>query len=497
MSQSPSDMNANAAPATGLLDIGLIGLAVMGQNLVLNMNDHGYKVAVYNRTARVTHDFIAGAAAGTAVVGFDTLEELVASLERPRRVMIMVKAGGPVDQVIASLEKLLEPGDIIIDGGNSHFEDSTRRTKELRAKGFRFIGTGVSGGEEGARTGPSIMPGGDEEAWPFVKDIFHAIAAQVDGIPCCDWVGEDGAGHYVKMVHNGIEYGDMQLISESYALMEKVVGLEPKAMAAEFARWNRGKLDSYLIEITADILAFEDEDGQPMVDKILDVAGQKGTGKWTSTDALALGVPLTLITEAVYARFLSSLKEQRQRAEKVLQGPDAAPTPAAEGFLADLEDALYAAKIISYTQGYMQLRAAAAEFGWNLNYGGVAQMWRGGCIIRSRFLGDIKAAYDADADLESLLLAPFFTGEVSRAQAGWRRVVAQAALKGVPTPATSAALSFYDGYRQGRLPANLLQAQRDYFGAHTYERVDRPRGEFFHTDWTGHGGMATSGAYDA
>jgi len=493
MSQNPPDATAS----NGQLDIGLIGLAVMGQNLVLNMNDHGYKVGVYNRTAQVTHDFVAGPAAGTDVVGFDTLEGLVGSLAKPRRVMLMVKAGGPVDQVIASLEPLLEPGDIIIDGGNSHFNDSTRRTKELRAKGLRFIGTGVSGGEEGARTGPSIMPGGDKEAWPFVKGIFQDIAAQVDGIPCCDWVGEDGAGHYVKMVHNGIEYGDMQLISESYALMGTVLGLQPPAMSTEFARWNRGKLDSYLIEITAEILAFQDEDGQAMVDKILDVAGQKGTGKWTSTDALELGVPLTLITEAVYARFLSSLKDQRQRAEKVLSGPAAAPAPEAQGFINDLEDALYASKIISYTQGYMQLRAAAAEFGWNLNYGGVAQMWRGGCIIRSRFLGDIKAAYDADADLESLLLAPFFAREVSEAQAGWRRVVAQAALAGVPVPATAAGLSFYDGYRQGRLPANLLQAQRDYFGAHTYERVDKPRGQFFHTDWTGHGGKATSGAYDA
>ena len=492
-----SQNHQQATTATSQLDIGLIGLAVMGQNLVLNMNDHGYKVGVYNRTAEVTHEFIAGAAAGTEVVGFDTLAGLVAALAKPRCVMLMVKAGGPVDQVIASLEELLEPGDIIIDGGNSHFDDTTRRTGELRAKGLRFIGTGVSGGEEGARTGPSIMPGGDKEAWPFVKDIFQSIAAQVDGIPCCDWVGEDGAGHYVKMVHNGIEYGDMQLISESYALMEHVLGLEPRAMAAEFARWNRGKLDSYLIEITADILAYEDEEGQPIVDKILDVAGQKGTGKWTSVDALELGVPLTLITEAVYARFLSSLKDLRQRAEQVLPGPAAPPMPQAQGFLDDLENALYASKIISYAQGYMQLRAAAAAFGWNINYGGVAQMWRGGCIIRSRFLGDIKAAYDADPDLESLLLAPYFAGEVSQAQAGWRRVVAQAALAGVPAPATAAGLSFYDGFRQGRLPANLLQAQRDYFGAHTYERVDRPRGEYFHTDWTGHGGKATSGAYDA
>jgi 6-phosphogluconate dehydrogenase len=490
MSQIPSDASTPASQ----LDIGLIGLAVMGQNLVLNMNDHGYKVGVFNRTSEVTHEFVSGAAAGTDVVGFDSLQELVGSLARPRRVMLMVKAGKPVDQVIESLVPLLEPGDIIIDGGNSHFRDSNRRTTELRDKGLRFIGTGVSGGEEGARTGPSIMPGGDREAWPYVKDIFQSIAAHVDGIPCCDWVGEDGAGHYVKMVHNGIEYGDMQLISESYALMSEVLGLDPNAMSAEFARWNRGKLDSYLIEITAEILAFEDEDGQPLVNKILDVAGQKGTGKWTSVDALELGVPLTLITEAVYARFLSSLKDQRER---VLRGPvTAAPAPVGD-FVGQLEDALYAAKIISYAQGYLQLRAAADEFGWNLNYGGVAQMWRGGCIIRSRFLGDIKAAYDTNPALESLLLAPFFAGELAGAQAGWRAVVAQAALAGVAAPATSAALSFYDGYRRGRLPANLLQAQRDYFGAHTYERVDKPRGEFFHTDWTGHGGKATSGSYDA
>src|SRR5690606_9700921 len=467
------------------------------QNLVLNMNDHGYKVGVYNRTTEVTREFVAGAAAGTQVVGFETLADLVAGLATPRRVMLMVKAGKPVDQVIASLEPLLEPGDIIIDGGNSHFNDTTRRTSELRAKGLRFIGTGVSGGEEGARTGPSIMPGGNVEAWPFVKDIFQSIAAQVDGIPCCDWVGEDGAGHYVKMVHNGIEYGDMQLISESYALMQRVLGLEPKAMAAEVARWNRGKLDSYLIEITADILAFEDDDGLPLVDKIPDVAGQKGTGKWTSVDALELGVPLTLITEAVYSRFLSSLKEQRQRADAVLEGPQAPPPAPGHGSLGHLEDALYASKIISYAQGYLQLRAAAEEFGWNLNYGGVAQMWRGGCIIRSRFLGDIKTAYDEDPELESLLLAPFFAAELAAAQGGWRTAVAQAAMVGVAVPATSAALAFYDGYRRGRLPANLLQAQRDYFGAHTYARVDKPRGEFFHTDWTGHGGKATSGSYDA
>ncbi|HZJ09664.1 MAG TPA: decarboxylating NADP(+)-dependent phosphogluconate dehydrogenase [Trueperaceae bacterium] len=478
-------------------DIGLVGLAVMGQNLVLNMSDHGYEVAVYNRSPEVTDAFLQGPAAGRAISGHYDYAGVAASLKRPRRVMLMVKAGAPVDSVIGDLLPHLEPGDIIIDGGNSHFTDTIRRTKELREAGLHFIGAGVSGGEEGARHGPSIMPGGDIEAWPHVKKIFQDIAAKVDGIPCCDWVGSDGAGHYVKMVHNGIEYGDMQLISEVYAVMSAVLGMKPAEIAAVFAGWDKGKLDSYLIEITAEILAFEDEDGAPLVDKVLDVAGQKGTGKWTSTEALDRGVPLTLISEAVFARYLSALKDERVAASRVLAGPSTAPRPDERDLLVALEDALYAAKIISYAQGYMLLQTAAAELGWQLDYGGIAQLWRGGCIIRSRFLGDIKSAYAADPKLESLLLAPFFAGEIASAQAGWRRAVAKAIEFGVPTPALSAGLAFYDGYRQDRLPANLLQAQRDYFGAHTYERVDAPRGEFFHTDWTGHGGKATSGSYDA
>ena len=478
-------------------DIALVGLAVMGQNLVLNMSDHGYEVAVYNRSPEVTDEFLAGPAANRAISGHHDYASLVGALKRPRRVMLMVKAGAPVDSVIADLLPHLEPGDIIIDGGNSHFTDTRRRSEQLREAGLRFIGAGVSGGEEGARHGPSIMPGGDPEAWPHVQRIFQDIAAKVDGIPCCDWVGNDGAGHYVKMVHNGIEYGDMQLISEVYAVMSGVLGMQPAEMSAVFAEWDKGKLDSYLVEITAEILAYQDADGAPMVDKILDVAGQKGTGKWTSTDALDRGVPLTLISEAVFARYLSAHKDERVAASSVLTGPRSDATVDRGALLADLENALYAAKIISYAQGYMLLQTAAAELGWDLDYGGIAQLWRGGCIIRSRFLGDIKAAYDADKGLTNLLLAPFFAGEIASAQAGWRRALAKAIEFGVPTPALSSGLSFYDGYRQQRLPANLLQAQRDYFGAHTYERVDKPRGEYFHTDWTGQGGKATSGSYDA
>jgi 6-phosphogluconate dehydrogenase len=478
-------------------DIGLIGLAVMGQNLVLNMNDHGCTVAVYNRTQEKTDEFLQGAAAGTNVLGTSSLEELVGSLKRPRRVMLMVKAGKPVDDFIARLEPLLEPGDIIIDGGNANYPDSVRRTRELEAKGLLFIGTGVSGGEEGARRGPSIMPGGSPDAWPHVKDIFQSIAAKADGAPCCDWVGEDGAGHFVKMVHNGIEYGDMQLIAESYHLMKTALGLTHEEMQGVFAQWNEGRLDSYLIEITRDIMRVLDEDGEPLVEKILDSAGQKGTGKWTVSSALDSGVPLTLIAEAVFARFISALKDERVRASERLQGPKKAFDGDAQAFLNDLEDALYASKIVSYAQGYMLMRAAAKEYGWNLNYGSIALMWRGGCIIRSRFLGDIKKAFDQNPELENLLLDPFFTEAVTQAQAGWRRVIATAVTLGIPAPAMSAALSFFDGYRHATLPANLVQAQRDYFGAHTYERVDRPRGEFHHTDWTGRGGKATSGSYDA
>jgi len=479
-------------------DIGLIGLAVMGQNLVLNMSDHGYTTAVYNRTTAVTDEFVAGPAHGRAnIIPAHTLPDLVKNLKRPRRIMLMIKAGKPVDIVIESLLPLLEPGDIIIDGGNSHYPDTIRRTEYVESKGLLYIGMGVSGGEEGARYGPSLMPGGSPEAWPHVKEIFQAIAAKVaDGTPCCDWVGENGAGHFVKMVHNGIEYGDMELIAEAYNLMQTALGMTPDEMSRVFARWNEGKLDSYLIEITSEILAFKDEDGRPLVNKILDKAGQKGTGKWTVQAALDFGTPLTLIAEAVFARALSALKDERVAAEAILPGPEAAFSGDRDAFIADLEEALYAAKIISYTQGYMLFRAAAEEQGWNLNYGGIALMWREGCIIRAAFLENIKAAYDQNPDLTNLLFDSYFREAVVQGQAAWRRVVARAAELGVPLPAMSSALSFFDGYRLGRLPANLIQAQRDYFGAHTYERADRPRGQFFHTDWTGEGGDVTSGTYN-
>ena len=479
-------------------DIGLIGLAVMGQNLALNMDDHGFTVAVFNRTVSKVDDFINGNAKGTKIIGTHSIEELVGVLKKPRRVMLMIKAGKPVDDFIEKLIPHLDPGDIIIDGGNSNYRDTMRRTEYLESKGLLYIGTGISGGEEGARHGPSIMPGGSPAAWPHVKPIFQAIAAKVaDGTPCCDWVGENGAGHYVKMVHNGIEYGDMQLICEVYYLLKTALGMDADEMHEVFARWNEGKLNSYLIEITADILAYKDEDGEPLVEKILDTAGQKGTGKWTAISSLELGIPLTLIAEAVYARFLSALKEERVAASKVLTGPDATYKGDKEAFIRDLHDALYAAKIISYTQGYMLLRQAAKEYGWNLNLGGIALMWRGGCIIRSVFLGKIKEAFDKNPDLSNLLLDDYFRQEVEAAQGAWRRVVARAVELGIPVPALSSALAFYDGYRRERLPANLLQAQRDYFGAHTYERIDRPRGEFYHTNWTGHGGDVTSGTYVA
>ena len=479
-------------------DIGLIGLAVMGQNLVLNMDDHGYTVAVYNRTTSRVDRFLENEAKGTKVIGAHSLDELVGALKRPRRVMIMVKAGWPVDATIEQLVPLLEPGDIIIDGGNSHYPDSTRRTNELAEKGILFIGTGVSGGEEGARFGPSIMPGGAPEAWPHVKPIFQDIAAKVeDGSPCCDWLGEEGAGHFVKMVHNGIEYGDMQLISEAYDLMGNALGMSADEMSAVFARWNEGKLESYLIEITADILAYKDEDGEPMVDKIQDTAGQKGTGKWTALDALERGIPLTLVGEAVFSRFLSALKDERVIASQELGSTIGAYEGDKAAFIDDLEQALYASKIVSYAQGYMLMRAASEELGWNLPYGAIALMWRGGCIIRAAFLDDIKAAFDNDPDLLNLLLDPFFKDQVQQADEAWRRVVSTAASLGIPAPAMASALAFYDGYRRERLPANLLQAQRDYFGAHTYERVDKPRGEFFHTNWTGKGGDVTASTYDA
>jgi 6-phosphogluconate dehydrogenase len=479
-------------------DIGLIGLAVMGQNLVLNMDDHGYTVAVFNRTTSKVDRFLANEAQGTKVIGAHSLEELVSVLKRPRRVMIMVKAGRPVDATIEQLVPLLEPGDIIVDGGNSHYPDSTRRTRELSQKGILFIGTGVSGGEEGARYGPSIMPGGAPEAWPHVKPIFQDIAAKVaDGSPCCDWVGEEGAGHFVKMVHNGIEYGDMQLISEAYDVMQQALGMAPAEMGAVFADWNKGKLDSYLVEISADILAFTGDDGQPVVDKILDSAGQKGTGKWTAVAALESGIPLTLIGEAVFSRFLSALKEERVAAAAALGSAAAAYTGDNAALINDLQEALYASKIVSYTQGYMLMRAMSEEAGWDLPYGAIALMWREGCIIRAAFLEDIKAAFEANPALVNLLLDPFFKEQIGRAEAGWRRVVRAAVSLSIPVPAMSSALAFYDGYRRERLPANLLQAQRDYFGAHTYERVDRPRGEFFHTNWTGQGGDITATTYDA
>ena len=478
-------------------DIGLIGLAVMGQNLVLNMADHGYRIAVYNRTTERVDAFLEGPAAGLPIIGCHSLEELVANLERPRRVMLMVKAGAVVDQFIASLVPLLEPGDVIIDGGNSHYPDSTRRTRELRQSGLHFIGTGISGGEEGARHGPSIMPGGDPEAWPLVRDIFQAIAAQVHGEPCCEWVGPDGAGHFVKMVHNGIEYGDMQLIAEAYALMERALGMDHDAMAAVFADWNRGVLDSYLIEITAEILATRDADGSPLVTRILDTAGQKGTGKWTGISALELGVPLTLIGEAVFARVLSSLKDERVLAAGILGRSERPPAEAASGILLEaLHDALYASKIISYAQGFMLMREAARVEGWELDYGGIARIWRGGCIIRSAFLNDISAAYGQAPGLQNLLLDGFFAEALKQAEAGWRRAVTLAVTQAVPTPAFASALAYFDGYRSARLPANLLQAQRDYFGAHSYERVDQARGVFFHTDWTGRGGDVASSTYE-
>src|SRR5712692_1253234 len=479
-------------------DIALIGLAVMGQNLILNMNDHGFVVVAYNRTTSKVDEFLAKEAHGTKVLGAHSVEEMVNQLKKPRRVMMLVKAGQAVDDFIQQLLPRLEPGDIIIDGGNSLVEDTARRVKDAESKGLLYIGTGVSGGEEGARHGPSIMPGGSPAAWPHVKQIFQSIAAKVDdGAPCCDWVGEGGAGHYVKMVHNGIEYGDMELICEAYNLLKTGLGLTADQMHQVFADWNQGELNSYLIEITRDILAFKDTDGQPLVDKILDSAGQKGTGKWTVISSQELGIPITLIAEAVYARCISALKEERVAAAKKLKGPKPTIKGDQKEFIENIRHALYASKIVSYAQGYMLMRAAANEYKWNLNYGGIALMWRGGCIIRSRFLGKIKEAYDKNPQLKNLLLDDFFSKTLNDYQASWRRGIIQAIQYGVPTPAFSTALSFYDGYRTARLPANLLQAQRDFFGAHTYERIDKPRGQFFHTNWTGRGGRVSSGTYNA
>jgi 6-phosphogluconate dehydrogenase len=479
-------------------DFGLIGLAVMGENLVLNIESRGYTVAVYNRTTARVDDFFAGRARGKRIVGCHAVRELVAALKRPRKVMLMVKAGPAVDQVIEEVAPLLEPGDILIDGGNTHYPDTTRRTRALQARGLLYIGTGVSGGEEGALRGPSIMPGGDPKAWLHVKPIFQAIAARApDGSPCCDWVGSEGAGHYVKMVHNGIEYGDMQLIGESYHLLAGLAGLAVDELHDVFARWNEGPLESYLIEITRDIFGYrEPETGKPLVDLILDAAGQKGTGKWMVGSALDLGVPLTLITEAVFARCLSAQKEERVAAAGVLHGPQPRLTGERETFIRDVEQALYASKIISYAQGFALMNAMTKESGWAINNGAVALLWRGGCIIRSVFLGKIKEAFDRNPGLTNLLVDPYFAAEVERCQAGWRRAVGAGIANGIPLPAMSAALAYFDGYRCARLPANLLQAQRDYFGAHTYERVDRPRGQFFHANWTGHGGTTASTSYN-
>ncbi|MFM8418810.1 MAG: decarboxylating NADP(+)-dependent phosphogluconate dehydrogenase [Verrucomicrobiota bacterium] len=479
-------------------DIAVIGLAVMGQNLILNMNDHGFTVVAYNRTTTKVDEFLANEAKGTHIVGARSIAEMVAHLRRPRRVMLMVKAGAAVDEFIGQLVPHLEPGDIVIDGGNSLFNDTSRRVRELEARGLLYIGTGVSGGEEGARFGPSIMPGGSSAAWPHVKPIFQAIAAKVDGgAPCCDWVGGGGSGHYVKMVHNGIEYGDMQLICEAYQIMRDGLGMTAGEISEVFREWNQGELDSFLVEITGNILAKADDDGSPLVDRILDTAGQKGTGKWTVIDSANLAQPVTLIAEAVFARCVSSMKAERVAAAPLLKGPSPRLSADRAAMVQDIRRALYASKIVSYAQGYMLMRAASQENGWGLNYGGIALMWRGGCIIRSRFLGKIKEAFDADPNLVNLMLDGYFREELARCQEGWRRVVAAAALHGLPVPAFATALSFYDSYRCERLPANLLQAQRDYFGAHTYERVDQPRGQFFHTNWTGSGGRVSSSTYNA
>ena len=477
-------------------NIGLIGLAVMGENLVMNMESKGFTVAVYNRTVEKVTRFVEGRAKGRNIIGCQSIAQLCDSLEKPRKVMMMVKAGSPVDALIEQLLPHLEPGDIVIDGGNAHYPDTIRRCAYIESKGLLYVGCGVSGGEEGALKGPSMMPGGSPAAWPHVAPIFQSICAHVDGAPCCDWVGEGGAGHFVKMVHNGIEYGDMQLICEAYQLMKDYLGMSDDEMQAVFAEWNRTELDSYLIEITRDILGYADQDGSPIVEKILDTAGQKGTGKWTAITALDEGIPLTLIGESVFSRCLSAIKEERVAASKILDGA----APAFEGdraaFVEDIRQALYASKIVSYAQGYQLMRQAAKTYGWKLNYGGIALMWRGGCIIRSQFLGRIKEAFDKDPGLVNLMLDDFFRDALSKAQAGWRRVCAAAMLGGVPVPAFASALSYYDGYRCARLPANLLQAQRDYFGAHTYERVDTPRGQFFHTNWTGEGGDTTAGTYN-
>ena len=479
-------------------DIGVVGLAVMGENLILNMESKGFTVACFNRTVSKVDDFINGRAKGKNIIGCHSVEDFVKALKSPAMVMIMVKAGKPVDAFIDQVLPHLKDGDIIIDGGNSHFPDTIRRCEKVEATGKLYIGTGVSGGEEGALLGPSIMPGGSPAAWPHVKPIFQKICAHTDkGQPCCEWVGENGAGHFVKMVHNGIEYGDMQMICETYQMMKEGLGMTNAEMHEVFAEWNQGDLDSYLIEITRDILGHKDKDGSDVIDLILDTAGQKGTGKWTAIAALDQGQPLTLIGEAVFARCLSALKDERIEASKLLKGVEAGFDGDKKEMINNLRQALYASKIISYAQGYQLMRSAASEYGWNLNYGGIAMMWRGGCIIRSVFLGKIKEAFDSNPKLVNLLLDPFFCNAVEKAQQAWRKVIVAAIQMGIPMPAMTAALAYYDGYRSQRLPANLLQAQRDYFGAHTYERVDRPRGEFFHTNWTGRGGTTAASTYIA
>jgi 6-phosphogluconate dehydrogenase len=484
--------------STELADVGLIGLAVMGENLALNMESRGFRVAVFNRTTARVDEFVQGRAKGKKFFGAHDLQAFVANLSRPRKIVMLVKAGAAVDQLIDQLLPLLESGDILIDGGNSLFTDTIRRTKRVEEAGKLFVGSGVSGGEEGALKGPSLMPGGSAAAWPHIKPIFEAIAARApDGEPCTDWMGENGAGHFVKMVHNGIEYGDMQLICETYDVMKRVLGLSNAEMHEVFAAWNRAELDSYLVEITRDILGFVDKNGEATIDVIVDAAGQKGTGKWTVIEALDHGVPLTLIGEAVFARALSAAKEERVGASKQLK-PVVTPYQGdKQQLIDDLRQALYASKIISYAQGYQLLRAAAKQYQWNLNYGGIAQVWRGGCIIRSAFLGEIKKAFDRNPDLVSLIMDPFFGDAVASRQVGWRRAIVAAVQSGVPTPCLSSALTCFDAYRSERLPANLIQAQRDYFGAHTYERIDQPRGRFFHTNWTGHGGTTTSESYGA
>ncbi len=479
------------------MDIGLIGLAVMGENLVMNMESKGFSVCVYNRTVSKVDEFLHGRAAGRNIRGAHSLQELVDQLTSPRKIFMLVKAGKAVDDLIEQLIPLLSPGDILIDSGNSHYPDTIRRTARVEAAGLLYIGTGISGGEEGALKGPSMMPGGSPEAWPFVKSVFDAVCAKVeDGSPCCDWVGADGAGHFVKMVHNGIEYGDMQLICEAYLLMRDYLHMDADEIHQVFAKWNQGKLDSYLIQITADIMAYKDQDGQSLVNKILDTAGQKGTGKWTGIAALDEGVPLTLIGEAVFSRCLSAMKDERVEASHVLSGPEIHFEGDKNAFLEDIHSALYASKIISYAQGYTLLRSAAKTYNWDLNYGDIALMWRGGCIIRSIFLKEIKRAFEINPDRKNLLLDPYFGKEVQDMQMGWRRVCSQAMMAGVPVPAMTSALAYYDAYRSEYSAANLLQAQRDYFGAHTYERIDTPRGQFFHTNWTGEGGSTSASSYN-